>query len=42
LLAKLADIGLLEFYRADEAIAEGLQCVERMLPEIKPVLRLNH
>lgn len=31
---KLGHIGLLEFYRAAEAIAEGKKCVERMLPEI--------
>ncbi len=31
---KLSHIGLLEFYRANEAIAEGEACVQRMLPEI--------
>jgi len=31
---KLSHIGLLEFYRANEAISEGKQCVQRMLPEI--------
>ncbi|MEY8194939.1 MAG: patatin-like phospholipase RssA [Cycloclasticus sp.] len=41
LAPKLSHIGLLEFYRADEAIAEGQQCVERMLPEIKHVLKQN-
>ena len=35
---KLAHIGLLEFYRAEDAIAEGEDCVRRMLPEIKHVL----
>ena len=35
---KLAHIGLMEFYRADEAIEEGKQCVMRMLPEIRHVL----
>ncbi|MBV1916204.1 MAG: patatin-like phospholipase family protein [Pseudomonadales bacterium] len=35
---KLAHIGLLEFYRAKEAIEEGRQCVQRMLPEIEHVL----
>lgn len=35
---KLSHIGLLEFYRADEAINEGKQCVKRMLPEILHVL----
>jgi len=38
---KLAHIGLLEFYRANEAILEGRQCVERMMPEIKHVLSLG-
>jgi len=32
---QLAHIGMLEFYRASEAIHEGEQCVKRMLPEIK-------
>lgn len=31
----LSQIGLLELYRAEEAIEEGKKCVERMLPEIK-------
>lgn len=35
---KLSHIGLLEFYRAEEAITEGKECVERMMPEIKHVL----
>ena len=35
---KLAHIGLMEFYRADEAIQEGEQCVMRMMPEIRHVL----
>jgi NTE family protein len=35
---KLAHIGLLEFYRANEAISEGEKCVQRMLPEIQYVL----
>lgn len=35
---KLAQIGLLEFYRASEAINEGRECVERMWPEIAHVL----
>ncbi|MGB2832718.1 MAG: patatin-like phospholipase RssA [Methylotenera sp.] len=38
---KLAHIGLLEFYRANEAISEGKQCVERMLPEIRYALRID-
>ncbi len=32
---KLSQIGLLEFYRGKEAIEEGRQSVERMLPEIR-------
>lgn len=35
---KLSGIGLLELYRAREAIEEGRQCVQRMLPEIEYVL----
>jgi NTE family protein len=35
---KLAHIGLLEFYRASEAIKEGEGCVQRMKPEIEHVL----
>ena len=35
---KLSHIGLLEFYRANEAISEGKKCVQRMLPEIQHVL----
>jgi NTE family protein len=35
---KLSDIGLLELYRADEAIAEGKRCVQRRIPEIEYVL----
>jgi len=38
---KLAHIGLLEFYRANEAIAEGQKCVERMMPEINHVLNMS-
>jgi len=34
---KLAQIGLLEFYRANEAIEEGILCVQRMMPEIRHV-----
>ncbi|MCK4841645.1 MAG: patatin-like phospholipase family protein [Methylococcales bacterium] len=37
---KLSHIGLLEFYRANEAITEGKDCVQRMLPEIKYVLSM--
>jgi NTE family protein len=38
---KLSRIGLLELYRAREAISEGEKCVQRMLPEIKYVLDMN-
>lgn len=38
LAPKLADIGLLEMYRASEAIDEGRECVKRMLPEIDRLL----
>ncbi|HHO59538.1 MAG TPA: patatin [Thiotrichales bacterium] len=37
---KLSHIGLLEFYRASEAIDEGRKCVERLLPEIRHVVGL--
>ena len=40
LVPRLADIGLLELYRGKEAIQEGRDCVNRMLPEIEHVLRL--
>jgi len=35
---KLSHIGLMEFFRAEEAIQEGRECVIRMLPEIRHVL----
>jgi NTE family protein len=35
---KISDIGLLELYRAKEAISEGEKCVQRMLSEIEYVL----
>lgn len=38
---KLSHIGLLEFYRASEAISEGEKCVQRMLPEIQHVLEIS-
>lgn len=38
---KLSHIGLLEIYRAKEAIDEGRKCVQRMLPEIKDVFDMN-
>jgi NTE family protein len=36
---KLSHIGLMEFYRASAAIQEGEECVMRMLPEIRHVLK---
>ena len=41
LTPKLSHIGLLEFYRAQETIKEGEECVHRMLPEIKHILDLE-
>jgi len=38
---KLAHIGLLEFYRAREAIDEGNKCVQRMLSEIRYVFGMS-
>ena len=38
---KLSHIGLLEFYRAKEAIIEGKECVQRILPEIKHILNMS-
>lgn len=38
LTPRLGQLGLLEFDRAEEAIDEGRQCVERVLPEIKYIL----
>ncbi|MBE0440003.1 MAG: patatin-like phospholipase RssA [Gammaproteobacteria bacterium] len=38
---KLADIGLLEFYRAEEAINEGVKAVDKMVAEIKHQLDLE-
>ena len=35
---KLSDIGLLELYRAEEAITEGRKCVQRKMSEIEYVL----
>jgi NTE family protein len=35
---KLSHIGLMEFYRSEESIQEGRDCVMRMLPEIHHVL----
>lgn len=38
---KLSHIGLLEFYRADEAIQEGQECVRRMQAEIQYILSIT-
>lgn len=38
LTPKLSHLGLLEFFRADEAIAEGEDCVTRMMPLLQDVL----
>lgn len=38
LTPKLGHIGLLEFYKAEEAISEGRACVGRMLPILEPLL----
>ena len=38
LTPKLLDIGLLELYRAEEAIDEGHKCVQRIAHEIEHVL----
>ena len=35
LAPRLSHIGLMEFYRAREAIEEGRECVRRMLPELR-------
>lgn len=35
LTPKLSHLGLLEFFRAEEAIAEGEACVERMMPQLQ-------
>ena len=35
---KLSDLGLLELYRSDEAIKEGMRCVERLRSGIEHVL----
>ncbi len=38
---RLSHIGLLEFYRANEAISEGKECVRRMMPIIQHALGLD-
>jgi hypothetical protein len=35
LVPRLRDIGLMEFNRAKEAIAEGAACVEQALPMLR-------
>jgi len=40
LMPKLGDIGLMEFARADECIAEGKRSVERMLPALRDAIGL--
>ena len=35
LVPRLRDIGLMEFHRAPEAIAEGYACVEQALPALR-------
>lgn len=42
LVPKLSHIGLLEFYRADQAIEEGRNCVRRMESELRHSLNLDH
>jgi len=39
LMPKLSEIGLMEFDRAEESIAEGRRCVTRMLPALNEILR---
>ncbi len=41
LTPKLSRIGLLEFYRAEEAIEEGKKTVERMKPELETLFDIN-
>ena len=41
LAPRLSHIGLLEFYRANEAISEGKECVRRMMPIIQHVLGID-
>ena len=36
---RLSHIGLLEFYRAEEAIREGEQCVEHVMPQLELLLQ---
>jgi NTE family protein len=39
LAPRLSQIGLMEFYRARETIQEGRECVRRMLPEIRHLVK---
>lgn len=41
LTPRLAHIGLLEFHRAEETIAEGRKCVDRMRSEIRHILDMD-
>lgn len=38
---RLSDIGLLELYRAEEAIMEGRRCVQRKIPELKDIIGIT-
>lgn len=38
---KLGHIGLLEFYRAEETITEGAECVNRIWPEIRHIMGIS-
>ena len=38
---RLSDIGLLELYRAKEAIMEGRRCVQRKIPELKDIIGIT-
>ena len=37
---RLGHLGLLDFHRAEEAIAEGRRAVERALPELRDAIAL--
>lgn len=41
LAPRLAHIGLLELYRAPEAIEEGRHCVQKMLPELERIAKMQ-
>jgi NTE family protein len=40
IIPRLGHLGLLEFHRADEAIAEGRKAAERALPELRDAIAL--